>query len=408
MIGIIVGDGLRGRLNRLFIWILFSNTALMLSDTLAFFSIGKTATHFFVTNFIGNLFTFLFSYVVIACFSNWLNIYLASKYTIKRTAVYIIYGVCGFGIAMTLFSLFNDMYFIIDENNIYHRQSMYWLSQVIGVVGMALNSIEIIRRRKYFNRVEMLALGSYIVFPIIAIIIQMLYYGFVSVYISSTLTIIFIFIGMQAQYSKTLKEKELQLTQQRIAVMLSQIQPHFLYNALAGIRSLCKTDAEAARDALVKISKYLRSNMDSLMNQTLIDFKKELEHTDIYLSLEKMRFSDRINIVHDITVHNFKLPALTLQPIVENAVRHGITKKVNGGTVTIKTEETGDSFIITVTDDGIGFDPAAPIDDDESHVGIENVRSRLNMMCGGTLDIQSLSGTGTTAVITIPKGADSV
>jgi len=219
---------LRVRINRAFIWVLLSNITLMLSDALAFFSIGRAGIHFFVLSFIGNFFTFQFSYLLIMCFSNYINVYLASKIQIKRTTVRMVYGVCGLAIALTFFSLLNNMYFIIDENNVYHRQSMYWLSQVMGMIGLALNSIEIIRFRKSLNRMETFALASYIILPIIAVVIQVSVYGYVSVYIASTLTIFFIYIGMQAQFQKILKESELQLTQSRIAIMLSQIQPHFL------------------------------------------------------------------------------------------------------------------------------------------------------------------------------------
>jgi len=400
---IMIGDNPRVRMNRAFIWVLLSNAVLMLSDALAFYSIGRTEPHFFVFNFIGNFFTFQFSYVIIMCFSNYINVYLSAKIPVKRTTVYMVYAVSGLAIALTFFSLLNDMYFIIDENNIYHRQRMYWLSQVMGMIGLALNSIEIIRFRKSFNRMETFALASYIILPIIAVVIQVSVYGFVSVYIASTLTILFIYIGMQAQFQKILKEKELQLTQSRIAVMLSQIQPHFLYNALAVISRLCDKDPAQAKKATIEFSAYLRGNMDSLEETKPIPFEKELKHIEGFLNLEKAMYGEALNVIYDIKTKNFYLPALTVQSIVENAVKHGIGKREGGGTVMISAGETDNDFIVIVSDDGVGFDYEKAANDERLCIGINNVRQRLSAQCGGSLEVKSEIGKGTTVTISIPK-----
>jgi len=313
----------------------------------------------------------------------------------------IIYGICCAGIVLTVISLLNNMYYIIDENNFYHRQSMYWLSQVLALTGVLLNSIVIISYRKHFTRIEIFSLIIYIILPVIGIAIGMIWYGYVPVYITSTLIILFIFINMQAQQAKAAKEKELQLTQSRIAIMLSQIQPHFLYNSLTAIRELCLIDPKKAYETVDEFSTYLRGNLDSLSFKKPIPFEKELSHVKTYLSLEKKRFGDNLNIIYDINASLFLIPSLTLQPIVENAVRHGVTKREDGGTVTITTEETEAEAIITVTDDGIGFDPT--LQKNMDRVGIANVRSRLSTMCDGILKISSEPGVGTTAVIIIIK-----
>jgi len=400
---IMIGDSLRVRMNRAFIWVLLSNVVLMLSDALAFYSIGRTEPHFFVLSFIGNFFTFQFSYLVIMCFSNYINVYLASKIQIKRIAVHMVYGVCGLAIILTFFSLLNNMYFIIDENNVYHRQSMYWLSQVLGMIGLALNSIEIIRFRKSLNRMETFALASYIVLPIIAVVIQVSVYGYVSVYIASTLTILFIYIGMQAQFQKILKENELQLTQSRIAIMLSQIQPHFLYNALAVISRLCDKDPAQAKKATIEFSSYLRGNMDSLEETKPIPFEKELKHIEGFLNLEKAMYGEALNVIYDIKTKGFFLPALTVQSIVENAIKHGIGRREGGGTVRICTSETDSEFLISVSDDGVGFEYDNAAHNGRLCIGINNVRQRLSGQCGGSLEIKSGIGTGTTVTISIPK-----
>jgi len=197
---------------------------------------------------------------------------------------------------------------------------------------------------------------------------------------------------------------ENELLQSQIAIMISQIQPHFLFNSLVAIQELCLMDPEVASEAVGEFSNYLRGNIESLAIKKLVPFEKELRHVETYLSLEKMRFGNKLNIVYELSARDFFLPALTVQPIVENAVRHGIHKREEGGTVTVRSRETETSVVITVTDDGPGFDIGSAHGQGGRSMGIENVRSRLAFMCRGELSIQSEPGFGTTAVIIIPRG----
>ena len=197
---------------------------------------------------------------------------------------------------------------------------------------------------------------------------------------------------------------ELKLQESQISIMLSQIQPHFLYNTLNSIYQLCETNPMRARALVNSFSEYLRNNLSSLEEPGLIPFATELSHVNTYLDIEKVRFEDTLEIEYDIKCVDFSLPVLTVQPIVENAVKHGTSKKRGGGTVKISTDEDKENYIITVSDTGCGFDPTKPKDDGKRHVGIENVRQRLSNMCSGTLKIESTVGVGTLATIIIPKG----
>ena len=196
---------------------------------------------------------------------------------------------------------------------------------------------------------------------------------------------------------------ELKLQESQISIMLSQIQPHFLYNTLNSIYQLCETNPMRARFMVNSFSEYLRNNLSSLEEQGLIAFETELAHVKTYLDIEKVRFEDTLEIELDIKCIDFALPVLTVQPIVENAVKHGTSKKRGGGRVTISTEEDGESYVIRVSDTGCGFDPEKPKNDGKRHVGIDNVRQRLSNMCKGTLTIESEVGKGTLATIRIPK-----
>jgi sensor histidine kinase YesM len=199
------------------------------------------------------------------------------------------------------------------------------------------------------------------------------------------------------------------MMEQRVQIMLTQIRPHFLYNSLTVIQDLCRTDPAQAEIATLQFAKYLRGNMDALQNNAPIPFTEELEHTKEYLALEKMRFEDKLTVRYDIQCETFSLPTLTLEPIVENAVRYGVRGNSSGrGEVAIATREYPDRYEITVNDNGPGFDPEAPLKEDgRSHIGVRNVRDRLDKMCGGTLTIQSAPGKGTCVTITIPKGENA-
>ncbi|MEG0903521.1 MAG: histidine kinase, partial [Lachnospiraceae bacterium] len=207
-----------------------------------------------------------------------------------------------------------------------------------------------------------------------------------------------------AELDKELQEKEIQLLQSRISIMLSQIQPHFLYNTLTAICGLCDENPKEAKKVTAEFADYLRHNLESLTQSTPVPFEDELRHTKVYLGIEKKRFEQRLNIVYDIADINFRIPALTIQPIVENAVKHGVIRKKSDGTVTLSTREREDCYEIIIADDGVGFDVNEPLTDPDTHVGIENVRCRLWSICRGTLDIKSIVGEGTTAIIRIPRG----
>ena len=197
-----------------------------------------------------------------------------------------------------------------------------------------------------------------------------------------------------------------ELENSRITVMLSQIQPHFLYNSLTSVMDLCDSNPKQAKAAIADFADYLRGNLSSLKTENLISFGTELEHIERYLRLEKLRFQDELEVVYDIQTRDFMLPALSVQPLVENAVKHGVGKKIGGGTVTIHTTETEKEYIIRVTDDGVGFIEGEYVDDGGTHVGIENIKKRLDMMINAGLEMESKIGEGTTACIRIPKRRD--
>ena len=240
---------------------------------------------------------------------------------------------------------------------------------------------------------------------------HMYYSGFCFKVMYVVMLIIFLFRGIKQvvlDYQASIKNKKLkeELEQSRIAIMFSQIQPHFLYNSLTSVMDLCDSNPKKAKAAIADFADYLRGNLDSLKTERMISFGTELAHIEKYLRLEKLRFQEKLEVIYDIQFQDFMLPALSVQPLIENAVKHGVGKKIGGGTVKIHTSETESNYMICITDDGIGFIEGEYVDQDSTHVGIENTKKRLDMMMNARLEIESEKGKGTTARILIPKRRD--
>jgi sensor histidine kinase YesM len=192
-----------------------------------------------------------------------------------------------------------------------------------------------------------------------------------------------------------------ELAESRISTMMSQIRPHFIYNTLGSIEQLCKLDPPKAADLVHNFAKYLRGNFRELDNPKPILMSQEMEHVHHYISIENVRFPD-MTFTFEMNSEDFHIPALTVQPIVENAIKHGLMKLSKGGTIHVISYETDTDYCISIVDDGVGFDTSVLIDE-RKHVGLRNIRERLKVMVNGKLEIESTVGVGTKVLVTIPK-----
>ncbi len=192
-----------------------------------------------------------------------------------------------------------------------------------------------------------------------------------------------------------------QLAESRISTMMSQIRPHFIYNTLGSIEQLCEVDPPKAGELVHSFAKYLRGNFGELDNPKPILMSQEMDHVQHYIKIENVRFPD-MTFSFEMKSEDFRLPALTVQPIVENAIKHGLMKLQKGGSIRVISYETDTDYCISVEDDGVGFDTCKLLDE-KKHIGIRNIRERLKVMVGGKLEIESEQGIGTKVLITIPK-----
>lgn len=221
----------------------------------------------------------------------------------------------------------------------------------------------------------------------------------------------FIIISLSVKHTIALNKLSYQLEQEikesRSKLMLSQIKPHFLYNCLGVIRELCRKDPEKAEEAVLRFSKYLRQCTDAIDSDVPVPIKEELENVDNYIELERIRFGDAIKVEYDIQTTDFSVPVLTLQPIVENAVKHGLRKKPGGGCIFIGTYDAGDSNLVIIRDDGVGIkEMQEDLYDNENHVGLKNVRFRIEELAGGSMSIISEPDIGTEVRMIFPHNSN--
>ena len=323
----------------------------------------------------------------------------------------LFWWLAGVNAAVFLTALFSPVAFRIREDNRFIRGPLGYTGHLVSGIMLAyLLYLVLLEAKRTRNPMTLIPILS-VLFIIGAVLLDSKIdatkdgLGYLTISIISCS--LFSYIWLHLKFVR--EHEEALMTEQRVQIMLTQIRPHFLYNSLTVIQDLCRTNPEQAENATIQFAKYLRGNMDALQINAPIPFTEELEHTKEYLSLEQMRFEEKLTVRYDIQCEAFSLPPLTLEPIVENAVRHGVRGNSDGrGEVAIATREYPDHYEITVTDTGPGFDPEKlPKDQGRSHIGLQNVREQLAQMCNGALNIASAPGKGTCVTITIPKGMNA-
>lgn len=364
--------------------------------------------------FVNGIFVNILDYILQALICEFLLYYLKS-YLISH--VFQIIADCFIGI----WSVMCVIYFVLQIRGIADGAEviLWYIPSIMTMLSVVAVFLVLDYRKHSDNRIKGL-LHSCLILTIAAVAEELHFFltrsywiiileGGLFIFTIAQMQKILLHIKQNMERAKRSKELENELMQSRITIMLSQIQPHFLYNTLTSIQELCLMSPEKAHRAISWFAQFLRGNMDSLSTTELIPFTKELQHVENYMQLEMVRFESYLQVKYDIQVIDFLVPALFLQPIVENAVHYGISKKEKGGTVLIRTYEREEGFYVTVKDDGVGiqYDRKGNIiyqdQKKQSHLGIENVRRRIEAQCGGTLTIKSQAGQGTEIQIYIPR-----
>jgi two-component system LytT family sensor kinase len=218
------------------------------------------------------------------------------------------------------------------------------------------------------------------------------------------------FICIQLELAK-LDESKQQLARAELRMLRAQISPHFLYNALNAISSLIRTDPEQARDLLQDFAEFTRYSFRS--SSLFTRLSDEIRNIERYLAIQHQRYQERLNVRLKIApeVLNVVVPFLVLQPLVENAVQHGIAPKPGGGTVTVVAHDNGNEALISVEDDGIGMDADRLFEDLKdahktgAHVGLGNINQRMRSVFGDeyALMVETAPGAGMKVILRVPK-----
>jgi two-component system LytT family sensor kinase len=204
---------------------------------------------------------------------------------------------------------------------------------------------------------------------------------------------------------KKLEEQERLLVEARLAALTSQINPHFLFNTLNSVSSLIRTDPNQARVMVVKLSKVLRRLLRKHENFSAL--RDELSFIEDYLSIEVVRFGEKLRFEKDVAEDTLDMlvPSMLLQPLVENSIKHGLSSKVEGGTIRIRTERSESKLHLLVEDDGVGIPEAKLASLLDHGIGVSNVNERLKVLFGNEyrMWIDSQPGKGTRIRIEIPE-----
>lgn len=390
------------RLYRLLLCLICFSLLTFICDLVSGFEIFLTENPSLVLVGVAECITYLFASLCPCVYGFYLYEYLSRKITLSVKPFVALLVLCIITLLLIVFELTSDLIIQPDSQTYDFKLWPFFHMQILHFAASIVCGYAIIKNIKHLKKHEWIPLLLYAFAPLVASVIQI---AVTEIWISPLFssTILFtILVVVQMNMKKRIEEQEKRLEESRLSIMLSQIQPHFLYNILNVIDDLCRDNPEAHK-AITLFAAYLRGNLDSLSLKDPIPFVDELDHVKHYLELEKMRLEDRLDYSFETPVTDFTLPTLSVQPLVENAVTHGIKRKGHG-TVTISTSETDDHYQIFIDDDGAGFNPSGPtLNNARSHTGIENVRSRLEILSEGSLCVESIPGTGTRATIEIPK-----
>ncbi len=399
LVGVLLGK--RNAMNEYFPILLLMNALVLLADmgTLVFANDSKTLVLLRISVILQGSLTF----ISISGFNLYVDKLITRKRGKRPVFRAVPFAICVIMILFWITSMIHGFAFQISREGVYSQGQLYFFVVLVACILVIFIFFRII-----YNHINgvldanvCIALYIFIIIPLVILFPALMCQCLSMLYGAITVSYLIMFIAIHVTREQNIVEKKMDDTIMQTDLIISELQPHFIFNSLTNIKYLIKKNPELAIDAMDKFTKYLRRNLDTITDQDLITFEEELEHTRTYLWLEQLRFGD-LKIEYSIDEDQFLIPPLSLQPVVENAVRHGVTKKIGGGTIKIYVREMEDCYKITVKDDGIGFD-AKQLDEEIAAAGIHDIRKRLYEMNKSKLSIASTEGVGTTVTYLIMK-----
>ena len=302
-------------------------------------------------------------------------------------------------LGMLLSTLFTPTFYTIDAAGVYSRGPLYPLLLMPPMAIIALDLWGLWRRRDRLSARQRLAMFLFLALPLLGMVIQMCYYGVLAsalgILMGAMAMFVFILLDQMDSFIRQTEEN----AQKEFGIRILQMRPHFIYNAMTSIYYITEEDPEKGLKVIRDFTTYLRKVFNSVTRREPIPFEEELEHTRAYLAVEQARFEDKLNVTFDTPHTDFRLPPLTLQPIVENAVKHGMDPEIECMNVIIRTQAVRGGSEIVVENDGMDYNPQGDV---EEGVGLGSIRARVERMCGGSLDIAPRAGGGAVVTLRIP------
>lgn len=316
---------------------------------------------------------------------------------------FIEWGIFVFGALLLIVNAIYPFIFYVDDVGRFVRMPFFfWVPSLIGFTGILTTLAVALKYSKYMMPIERAAVVSFQVLPMAGIIIKLFYPETPFVTIAIVVSSIILFVSYEASYVQFLVEQEQKLSEAKLKLVNQQMKPHFIFNTLTLIRYQCLTAPNDAAQTVSEFSNYLRSITDYLTEEDCISVENELDIVKNYLNIQSKRFGDVIKVEYDIEETDFDVPPFSIQTLAENAVHHGFKSgQGDKGLIRVSTKRDKNKRIVTVEDNGAGFDVREM--EKKGSVGIKNTRNRVKVMCGGELTIESEPGKGTRAVIIIPE-----
>ena len=308
-------------------------------------------------------------------------------------------ALCGFYLLLLVTAQFTCLFYYVSPDNQFHFGPGYPL--MIGtVLVMELFNIEaLFRRRHKLKRKYFFAILISLLPLTVALIMHLFINAFPFIDIGIAISAFSMFIIILSDQIEQNIHQQQEIARQNAGIMALQMRPHFIHNTLMSIYYLCRQDPMEAQRVTLDFNTYLEKNMTALAGDETIPFSEELEHTRAYLNVEQALYDESLFVDYDTPHIAFRLPPLTLQPIVENAVKHRLDPDSEPLRISIQTRDMESGSEIIVSDNGPGFEPS---DDDKPHIALANIRQRLEMMCEGKMTIMPRDGGGTVVKLMIP------
>lgn len=391
---------------KLFMLLILITTVGVVTDNLGWLQDGRAELK--RLNWCSSFTSFLVFPVISPVFWFYQNSLFLDSGIVTRRSMLMIWALTVVNLCYLVWAAATGYLFWVDELGSYHTGPGTSIALLAPFVQMTVSIVNNLQHQMSLRR--RIALLGFCILPCIAALFQIILADYAIGYVVGAWDLMLIYGVVQmersiemARQQQELAEKNRELAEQQMQIMVSQIQPHFMYNALGTISALCTEEPELAQEATDTFADYLRANLNAMGQRQPVSFENELKHVKSYVWIEQLRFQDYLNVEYDIQCKDFLIPALSVQPLVENAIKHGVCKKEEGGTVWITSYETETDYRVMIRDDGVGFDQNQPLDTSRTHVGLQNVRSRLAIMVGGILSIESEPGKGTISTIVIKK-----